>query len=309
MDILLCQVICLELSNTTKLPSPTRSGILSLGYSMRETLASLRKAKGLSQEELGKTIAEALNRPIGPTYAQKKIARFEAGTAAPNENELRVLAEKLDRPVEVIRSLIPPRSPQEIDSLVGQFGPGRTLMASCVLSRARPRVLDDTTVSLKSSIEEKNLKIAAFLPYPAASSFPAVSDHINTLIGYYARIRRSVSEANVAFKQSLPGESSEAVALYSPKSEVTGSAAVLIPPIFRQYTLTVQVDPTGNIQQSLHIWTPGADADLARSVKGTGAFTLEEHVEAWSAYFGQILEHWIQTGEFLSADAYWERIR
>lgn len=44
-------------------------------------------------------------------------------------------------------------------------------------------------------------------------------------------------------------------------------------------------------------------------VNTAAALTCPAIAEAWSAFFGQILEHSIETGEFLASDAYWEPIR
>ena len=80
---------------------------------MSSSLASLRKLKGYSQEKLGRLISERLGTGIGDSYAQRKIARFESGAAAPTERELLIMSEELDVDLEILRSVMASRAPVE----------------------------------------------------------------------------------------------------------------------------------------------------------------------------------------------------
>ena len=91
------------------------------------------------------------------------------------------------------------------------------------------------------------------------------------LLANSAGVRKSILEANLAFKNSLE-EHRDAVALYAPKA----SANILIPPVLRQFTLTVQIHPNGKISKSLLIWTPRVDMDSGRPIKATMACTFEQ---------------------------------
>jgi transcriptional regulator with XRE-family HTH domain len=278
---------------------------------MSESISSWRKQKGLSQEDLGKAIARRLSRPIGVSYAQKKIARFEAGTSAPTTEELHAMAEVLGVEVEALKSAIADRAPQEAASRIAEFGvseKGWCLMASCILSRPRPQSLDESYKAIVEALEKKHLSLAVFLPYPSVVHLPKTSYLINNLVGYYSGVIKSLLETNLAFINSLGPALAEAVALYVPREEILTS--VLIPPVFRQYSLTVrQTEPTGPIIKSLDVWTPGTETDASRPVRATGVYSLEEQIDAWESFFGEIIPHWVATKKFLAADSYWQRIR
>lgn len=274
---------------------------------MNQSLSALRKAKGLSQEELGKAIALRLKRPIGISYAQKKISIFESGDVAPTAEEIRALATELDVDVDVVQSAIAGLAPHEAESIIGQFtvAGGRSLVASCILSRPRSKILDGTNAAIKQAVEENNVSVAVFVPYSAVVNLPETSDHTNHLVGEYAVVRKSILEANLVFKSSLTPARADAVALYVPKAD----ANILIPPVLRQFSLTLQEDANGLISKSLHIWTPRTDIDAARPVKSTSVYTLEEQIEAWESFFGDVISHWVAKNEFVASDAYWKRVR
>jgi len=279
---------------------------------MSESISFWRKDKGLTQEQLGKEIASRLNRPIGPSYAQKKVARFEAGTSTPTSDELHAMAEILEVEFEALKSVVAEQAPLEGASRIDELGvadeEGWCLMATCVLSRPRPQTLDDSFKAVEDAIRTKHLSMAVFLPYPSAVNLLTTSDHINNLVGYFARIRKSLLEANLVFINALGPELARSVALYVPRPEI--SASVLMPPVFRQYALTLrQIEPNGVITKSLDMWTPGPDADVPRPVRATGVYTLEEQTDAWESYFGEVIPHWVAKKAFIPADAYWLRIR
>jgi transcriptional regulator with XRE-family HTH domain len=278
---------------------------------MPESISSLRKAKGLSQEALGKAIAQRLNRPIGDSYAQKKIARFEGGASTPTAEELDAMAAELAVEPETLKALLA-TAPHEGASRMDQLGVddknGWCLMAVCVLSRPRPQTLDDSFRSVAHAIRNKHLSMAVFLPYPSAVNLPETSDHINNLIGHYARVRMSLLEANKLFIDALGPDAAGSVALYAPRPEV--STTVLIPPVLRQFSLTLrQAEPTSAITKSLEVWTPGLDTDTPRTIRATGMHSLEEQTDAWVAYFGGVIPHWLATKTFPTSDPYWARIR
>ncbi len=279
---------------------------------MPESISSLRKEKGLSQEDLGKAIARRLKRPMGITYAQKKIARFEAGLSSPTAEELYAMAEELGVEPETLKSVIAARAPQEGASKIDELGvveeEGWSLMTVCILSRPRPQTLDESFKAVKAAIETRHFSMAVFLPYPSTVNLPETSDHINNLVGYYARIRKSLLEANLIFVKSLGPTLAKSVALYAPKPDT--SISVLIPPVFRQFSLTLrQIEPNGTITKELDMWTPGPDGDSSRPVRATGVYSLAEQTDAWESFFGEIIPNWIATKTFLPADSYWVRIR
>src|ERR1022692_3656337 len=218
-----------------------------------ESLRSFREAKGFTQQQLGKKIAEYLHQTIGESYAQKKTARFEAGDAKPTDKELYAMAHILGVKVEALRSVLATRASYDAGPLVDQLASGtpsgRTMMASCMLGRPRPQTLDESYEAVKSAIEDKNLWIAIFVPYPSAVNLPQPSHHVNNLVGYYTRVINSVLEVNLSLKNSLKQDKADAVALYFPKPDLLKPSAVLIPPIFRQYSLTLQQanPPNGSI--------------------------------------------------------------
>ena len=278
---------------------------------MPDSIASWRKAKSLTQEDLGKAIAERLRRPIGDSYAQKKVARFESGASTPTTEELYAMAEILGVEPEALKS-VAARAPLEGASRLGELGvldeDGWSLMAVCTLSRPRPQILDESFKAVEEAIAKRHFSMAIFLPYPSAVNLSETSDHVNNLIGYHARVRKSLLEANLIFMNALGPELSKSVALYAPRADVAGT--VLIPPVFRQYALTLRQErPNAPISKSLDMWTPSYETDVSRPVRATGVYSLDEQMDAWESYFGDIIPNFIATKTFRDSDAYWVRIR
>jgi transcriptional regulator with XRE-family HTH domain len=279
---------------------------------MPESISLFRKEKGLTQEGLGKAIAKRLQRPIGDSYAQKKIARFESGASLPTAEEFHAMADVLGVDVEALKAAVAGRPPHEGPSRMGELGVtddnGWCLMAVCILSRPRPQILDESFKAVEEAIAKRHFSMAVFLPYPSAVGVPETSDHINNLIGYQARVRKSLMEANLIFLNALGPELAKSAALYVPRAEIT--TTVLIPPVFRQYALTLrQVAPNAPISKSLDMWTPGQETDVSRPIRPTGVYSLEEQMDAWESYFGDVIPHWTATRTFIASDAYWTRIR
>jgi hypothetical protein len=57
------------------------------------------------------------------------------------------------------------------------------------------------------------------------------------------------------------------------------------------------------------MWTPGAESDTVEPVKPTGVYTMDEQIDAWESYFGEIIPHWIEKSDLSAPDPHWERIR
>jgi transcriptional regulator with XRE-family HTH domain len=275
---------------------------------MAHSLASLRKARELTQEQVGRQIAQILGRPIGASYAQKKIARFEAREAAPTNRELEALAKILEMDIEVLRPIFA-RAPEQGMSVIEQVASrGRSLMAICMLSKPRPQPLPDAYEAVREAISQREFSVAAFIPYPSSVNLRTVSHAVNNLVGYYTRAINDVLENNTTFKKSLK-KRREALAVYVPKPELLKLSAVLIPPIFRQYSLTVQqAQPNGPLTKQLHVWTPGKVVDTGRPIKATGAYSVQDQVDAWQSFFGQVIPHWIEKKKLIAEDEYWKRI-
>jgi len=279
---------------------------------MPESIPLWRKEKGLTQEDLGKAIAKRLNRPIGDSYAQKKIARFESGASMPTAEEFHAMADVLGVDPEALKAAVAGRPPIEGASRMGELGVtdenGWCLMAVCTLSRPRPQILDESFKAVEEAIAKRHLSMAIFLPYAAAVGIAEPSDHINNLIGYQARVRKSLMEANLIFLNALGAELAKSVALYAPRTDIT--TTVLIPPVFRQFALTLrQAAPNAPISKNLDMWTPGQETDVSRPIRPTGVYSLEEQTDAWESYFGEVIPHWVTTKTFIASDAYWTRIR
>src|ERR1700722_343236 len=139
---------------------------------MAATLTSLRKAKELTQEEVGRQLADILGHKIGVSYAQKKIARFESGAAAPTDREIEALARIFKTEVVTLRALVG-RAPQQASAVIDQASAsGRSLMANCMLGRPRPVPVSESYEAVRNAIEERNFWVAVFLPYPSIANLP-----------------------------------------------------------------------------------------------------------------------------------------
>jgi len=273
-----------------------------------ETLITARKRTGLTQAQVGQHIAATLGRNIGPSYAQKKIARFENGAAAPAPDEREPYAQALGITVEELTAMIAPRAPQEavsvIDDLARLTKP--SLIAACCLSRARPQVLEESYRAIREAVEAA-VHLAIFVPYPQTIGLPKMSNHLSKLAGYYGRVRQSLLEFTHQFNKSLT-RNHDQVALYFPSGEFDNESKTIIPPVFRQFTVTYKPTHFDTYQKELHMWTPAIDTDTSQLVKPTGVYSVEDQIDAWEGFFGNIGQHWVFKQEFLDRDEYWERV-
>lgn len=281
---------------------------------MAESLADLRKARGLTQEALGSAMAARLEgRKVEHGWGQKRISRFEAGTAEPTREELTVLSTLLGLDPQIVLTSIKSGAPSEaarvLKEVVDADSTRRSLMAICCMSRARTWSLDDS-FRMMETVMKRGLTLCAFVPYPNTMHLPDFVDHAEMLAGYYRRIRKSVTDANSLFKNRLAekGVDPNQIALYLPRQELMKGSGVLIPPIFRQFSLTIDESDSG-ITKTLLEWTPSTDKDLATPLLGTGVHSLDEQIEAWEAFFGDVITQWLETSELVASDGYWERIR
>jgi transcriptional regulator with XRE-family HTH domain len=278
---------------------------------MTVSLSNLRKARGLTQEGLGILMAARLGRTVEAGWGQKRISRFEAGEAEPTVEELRALATELGVDPQIVLMSIKSDAPGEAATVfraVGSSEVTRSLMVVCCLSRSRAQSLDESFAVMRDAIE-RGLTLCAFIPYPNTLHLPDFGDHAETLASYYRRIRKSVSDANLLFKNRLPEEYSDRIALYFPRSELITGVTILTPPIFRQFSLTIEESKSGTFTKTLLEWTPSTEKDISRPILATGVHSLDEQIEAWEAYFGGVVSHWIGTNELIPTDGYWERIR
>lgn len=281
---------------------------------MTSTLALLRKAKGMSQLELGLAVAEKLGDKIGTTYAQKKIARFESGKASPTAREAKVIAALLGVDLDTLQSAVS-RAPNEggayvRDQIAGVTKTGRCLICSCMLSGPRSTTLDESAAESKKAIENNKTKIAVFVPFPGKLGLPEItSDDTHTLFGYYAGVRRSVLDSNSAFKQTLEPSHRNNIALYYPREDVYKGSGLLLPPGFRQFILFIRQDAEdGPFVKNLMIWTPGVDGDEARPARETAVYSIDEEIILWEAFFGGIVTTWMASGELTTDDSYWTKV-
>ncbi len=151
--------------------------------------------------------------------------------------------------------------------------------------------------------------MAVFVPYPNALNLPMHLDYTGNLLGIYTRIRRSVSDANLAFKNAIGGEGAKRIALYFPRAEFSKSSVTIVPPIFRQFSLTLEERIGGEFTRTLQEWIPSSEKDTFRPILATGVHSLDEQIDAWTSLFGGVVQTWIEEDEMADGDGYWERIR
>jgi len=294
------------------IPNPL---VLSSVFQM-SSLARRRKERNLTQKELGLRLAQHLKRDISPIYAQRKIARYESGDAAPTPEELDVLAVILGMPPEKKSSLVTPRAPQEIVSVIQELGSlsERSLVAVCCLSPARPRSLTESFESVRNAVEGQ-LSMALFLPFPREFSFHRVSDNLAGLAGEYARIRETVLQWTYRFKKSLAARH-DAVAVYAPSYEELSPSdeparlniPFLIPPFARNIALILRPTEESYFRKEIYVWSPGLETDISRPIRATGVATVEQQANSWMRFFGNITQYWITTGVLRDRDEYWQKI-
>jgi|HubBroStandDraft_6_1064221.scaffolds.fasta_scaffold202368_2 transcriptional regulator with XRE-family HTH domain len=279
---------------------------------MPETLADLRNAKGLTQEELGRLVALRLGLQYVPGSGQKRISRFERNEAEPSVEELRAIGMELGVDQQIIFLSIKSGGIGEARSVFEKVGVDQTvrsIMAVCCLSKSRARSLDDSFASMKEAIEQRNLTMCVFIPYPTSLQLPEYGEHADTLASYYRKVRKSVSEANLLFKSRISADYSHRVALYIPRTDLVRSSIILLPPIARQYSLMVEESSSGALTKTLLEWTPSTERDISRPLLATGVLSIDEQIEGWEAFFGDVLADWIAAKELPGKDAYWERVR
>ena len=94
---------------------------------------------------------------------------------------------------------------------------------------------------------------------------------------------------------------SASVRLYRPIPETT---ALLFPPMFHRATLLCERND-GVSKVELYTWTQEEKKDGFYTVSGRVLEDAEIQAESWELFFGDVFEHWSQTGELPEGDSYW----
>jgi transcriptional regulator with XRE-family HTH domain len=276
---------------------------------MDSPLFSARRKAGLTQQELGEAVARRLGRQTTSAAAKKRIARWEAHESSPSAEEMQALAAELDLDIAQLAAMFM-RAPVEARLVVEGLANSseRCLIAACCFSRTRPKILEESLESTRNAIETGKVCLASFVPYPQTVALPQSSNHVSHLVGYYAAVRKSLLDFTRTFQDSLSPERRDAVALYFPRSDLERNARLLIPPVFRQFFLILHATGTRVIRRELLLFTPAVETDISRPLRATGVYSLDDQLDAWQSFFGDIIEVWLSNGGELPAhDSYWQK--
>lgn len=93
------------------------------------------------------------------------------------------------------------------------------------------------------------------------------------------------------------------VKLYRMRSR--GGANVLFPPMFHRSTLLCERG-SGRTKLDLYTWTQGPERDGFFTIRDRSLEDTERQAELWELFFGDIFNHWSDTGELLEGDSYWQ---
>lgn len=276
---------------------------------MTDTLKSLRRREGLTQQTLGLAIGKRTGQPIGKSYAQKKIARFEAGHSKPSHEDMVAISEELGVEMAILETIL--RSPaQTVRSDVGlgiSDNPGvRQLLVICPFIHLNGESSQDFQKIITSALQ-KCAAVMVFVPYPGSlESIRGVgmSSMTQILLGYYSHVRISVQESLIMTKLNLEPEAKQKIITYTPR---TNAANYLAPPLSKIYSLTVAVSeqPFRQVKKVLHAWTKGETKYTTEIVKTPDRIYGDAHWELWLPYFGEVVTNWIDDGQIFKDDPYW----
>jgi transcriptional regulator with XRE-family HTH domain len=278
---------------------------------MRLNLAGLRKIKGLTQERLGVLLAEKTGKHVGPTYMQKKIARFEGGSAKPTDKEIEALCDILQVDADALRDSLKDSVQNfgSISSLAERIGSGRALILVCCMCKMEK--LSELTDTLVKVIAEKDVMLGLYVPYPSRICLPEHSDNAAILTGLvYLAVRKNIREWYEHSKYLLPAEKKDSIGLFFPSNEFSKSSSLFLPPIPWQSVLTFEQPVLdGPTSSRLETWVHGQRGVICRSVHSTDVLPRDSQVGYWESFFGEIVMDWKENKETLQQGLYWEQIK
>ena len=273
-----------------------------------EFLIRRRKDLGLHQKDLGKRLGIEKE-----GYAQRKVSLWESLQAKPSDAELEILATVLNcDKVALTESFSGQALPMDPASLIQPLrSSSPALIATCAGSQTRSKLLEEVQDQLVPALDG-NVSLAIFFPYPLKVAGTGDSTAIVGVAGLYVQAWTTLLNFYVGLKSRLSEEAAaERIALYRPKATVNQPANILVPPMLRRSTLTFH-RVGKDLRRSLYVWTQSDQRDRFYEMEVTSPDildqqNLENQLNAWEWYFGDIVSHWKTGSTLISQDAYWSK--
>jgi transcriptional regulator with XRE-family HTH domain len=268
---------------------------------MDSWIAQLRKSDGLTQRDLAEAMARELSKHPGrkraqikpsARYLQKRLSEIESGYGTPNAQEIAALSSILHVPGDQLLSYFKNpgiRSALELfERLTRQ--PRNSLMLACFSGRPRlpadPEALDALRQALKAGF-----CFAMCVPFPKAHQIRR-----GVLETYYESVRERVRETREYICRGLDMRATKnRIVMYEVKPNVT-APYIVMPPYFSRYALVAEelATTTVNVRLSLFLWVETAESRSLQSIGTMEDEGARTQIEAWSAYFSEPLQHWME---------------
>lgn len=269
-------------------------------------LIRARKAAFASQKDFGLAVLEKVpnGKAKNENYAQKKASLWESGKLAPDKAELQamqaLLGVELRELEESFSTGVLPSSAADLIRAYPQSS-AQALIASCFAGRVRSSLFQEDEEALREAIL-KGLCIAIFFPFTCDPISPAQGKYAEALMHRNREVWRSVLKYWRMLRSFGEDGSRSTIKLYRP---IVRGANVMFPPIFHRSTLLCErID--GRTKVKHFTWAQTSESDAFFT---TGTRTLEDNdyqMESWELFFGDIFDHWNETGELLEGDSYWK---
>jgi hypothetical protein len=274
-------------------------------------LIKARKNVYSSQREFGKAVADRLQKgkrgktthSLSPSYAQKKVSLWESGQLIPGGLELQAIAELLSVQFKELEESfstgVLPSAASDLIRLLAETQ-GQGLIASCFAGRVRPKLFSEDEEALREAVE-KGVAIAIFFPFTKGWNSIANSEYADALSHQHREAWRSTVKFWRMIRSFSSSPDHSLVRLYRPQVEASN---VLFPPMFHRPTLLCE-RINGRTKVEFYNWAQGPENDGFFKISGRSLEESDVQAESWELFFGEVFEHWTETGELASGDSYW----
>lgn len=268
---------------------------------MESWLYKIRQARGLSQRELANELAKVVaktqkgkgkQRKLSVRYLQKRISEIECGRVTPSGEETIALAGLLQIPEGRLLAYFKNpgiRSAVELFERLTQQKT-RSLMLACFSGRPRLPADPDALDALRQALKD-GFCFGMCVPFPRLREGGG-----GVLETYYEGVRQRVRDTRDFICKGLAADTRENfIVAYEPKGNAPVSFT-LLPPFFSRYALVAEEVPTAtlNVRLSLYLWVETVESHNLQFIGTMEDEAARIQIEAWSAYFSELLEFWME---------------
>lgn len=266
-----------------------------------QALALLRKARDLTQAELGAAVLEALDKTASSKgYAQKLVSLWERGEIRPSPEQIKALSVILRTDEATIQQGISKESSTPAIDLFNQLrdlqtAGGSSLLLACFSSPPKASVDPDTFNAVAEALVA-GVAFALVVPYPASVRSINTSPVTELLESYYRTVRAQVEIYCRELVAKVGPEAGARVAVFVPNRASAASESALFPPHQERTVLVIRnlenLPSRSEKEKELYLWVKTSEIDALKPAAEEPPDALLSHLKLWESYFREIIDIW-----------------